>query len=194
MSHKNHLYVCSVLLTIMGIIFNLGIATVSAAPSNLPTAGPMSTITHVETPTPKTPTATPTPSIQMGAQPEAWLDGGINMDQFGPTAAFVVHFNTPMFVASSPHPLLSWPNVDGVSSWNSTQTILTFKPSAALDCKKTYTFFLDSSLRSGDGKALKNTAEWIVHVQAGPKIQNVSPQPGSLDERYRLISVNFDRK
>src|SRR5215216_5387683 len=139
MSHKNRLYVCTVLLTIMGVMFNLGNLRVSAASVTPPTTDPLETLVPT-----KTPPGTPTPSMQMGAAPEAWLDGAIDPEQFGPMQELIIHFNTPMFAASSLHPLLSWPNVDGVSNWNSTQTILTFKPSAALDSKKTYTFFLDS--------------------------------------------------
>jgi len=41
---------------------------------------------------------------------------------------------------------------------------------------------------------MKGSVEWTVHVQRGPKVQSVSPQPGSLDQRYRLIEVHFDRK
>jgi hypothetical protein len=131
--------------------------------------------------------------VQAGAEPEAWLDGAIDPEQFGPMEALTIHFNTPMSPDSTPHPILSWPNVDGISSWDSTKTTLTFKPDSALDSKKTYTFFLDQNLYSVDGKALKNHAEWIVHVRSGPKIQSVSPKPGSLEQRYHVIEVRFDR-
>lgn len=130
----------------------------------------------------------------MSAEPEAWLDGTIDPGQFGPLNALVIRFNTPMSPESTPNPVLSWPNVDGVNSWDDTKTILTFAPSAALDSKKTYTFFLDPSLRSSEGRELKGHAEWNVHVKAGPRIQDVSPQPGSLAYRYRVIEVKFDRK
>jgi hypothetical protein len=209
MSHKNRLYVFTVVLTIIGVIFNLGSVRVSAAPLNLATADPITTLALLETPTPKPPLDTPTPklplatptpkppldtpSMQMGAEPEAWLDGAIDPEQFGPTQSLTIHFNTPLSPESSPHPILSWPSVDGISSWDSTQTILTFKPSSILNSKKTYTFFLDTALRSTDGKALKNPAEWIIHVQSGPKIQGISPQPGSLDQRFKVIEVHFDR-
>jgi len=189
MSHKNRLHVFAVLLTIMGLMFNLGNRMVSAASSDGPNSEALSTLTSTQMPT-----MTPTPGMQMGAGPEAWLDGAIDPEQFGPLEALTIHFNTRMSLESSPQPILSWPNVDGVSSWDDTHTVLTFTPGSALDSRKTYTFFLDPALRSTDGKTMKGSVEWTVHVQRGPKVQSVSPQPGSLDQRYRLIEVHFDRK
>src|SRR5215208_7617164 len=188
MSHKNRLLVFTILLTILGLVFNLGNVMVSASASNLSTPNPLTT----ETPE-KSPTSTLTPGLQMNAKPESWLDGAINPEEFGPMDALIVHFNTPMSPESSPHPVLSWPNVEGVSTWNNIRTVLMFKPTSALDSKKTYTFFLDPSLRSADGKAMKIAPEWIVHVQSGPKILHVSPEPGSLAQRYEVLEVHFDR-
>jgi len=189
MSHKSRLYVFAVLLTIIGLVFNLGNVVVSAASSDVLNSEALSTLTSTQMPT-----MTSTPSMQMGVGPEAWLDAAIDPEQFGPMEALTIHFNTRMSLESSPHPILSWPNVDGVHSWDNTHTILTFTPSSALDSRKTYTFFLDPALRSTDGKTMKGSVEWTVHVQRGPKVQSVSPQPGSLDQRYRLIEVHFDRK
>ena len=189
MSHKSRLYVFAVLLTIIGLMFNLGNVMVSAASSDLPNSEALSALTSTQMPT-----MTPTPSMQMGVGPEAWLDGAIDPEQFGPMEALTIHFNTRMSLESSPHPILSWPTVDGVNSWDNTHTILTFTPSSALDSRKTYTFFLDPALRSTDGKTMKGSIEWTVHVQSGPKVQSISPQPGSLEQRYKVIEVHFDRK
>ena len=41
-------------------------------------------------------TVTPTPGVQAGAEPQAWIDGAIDLDQFPPGGAMVIHFNTPM--------------------------------------------------------------------------------------------------
>ena len=188
MSHKNRLYVFAVLLTIIGLMFNLGNGMVSAASSDMPNSEALSTLTSTPMPT-----LTTTPSLQMGVGPEAWLDGTIDLEQFGPREALTIHFNTPMSPGSSPHPILSWPSVDGVHSWDNTYTVLKFTPGSALESRKTYTFFLDPALRSADGKTMKGSVEWTVHVQHGPKVQGVSPQPGSLDQRYRLIEVRFDQ-
>ena len=188
MSHQNRLHVFPALLLLIVFVFNMGSVLVPAAPTGLPTLDPTGTATPS-----RLPTQTATPSVQLGAEPEAWLDGSIDIEQFGPMETLTVHFNTPMSPESSPHPLLSWPSVDGVSSWNDTNTVLTFTPSSALESKKTYTFFLDPALHSTDGKTLKRASEWTIHVRSGPKVQSVSPRPGSLEKRYRLIEIAFDR-
>src|SRR5258706_6557367 len=189
MSHKNRSYVFIVFLTILGVIFNSSNVMVSAAPLNHPMADPRST----PIPT-KSPATTPTSSIQAGAKPEAWLDEAIDLEQFGTMQSLRIYFNTPMSPASSPHPILSWPNLAGVASWDNTQTILTFKPSSLLDRQKTYTFFLDPALPTSAGKALTNFHEWNLHIQSGPKVQRVSPQPGSLETRYKTIEIDFDQQ
>jgi hypothetical protein len=146
MSHKNRLHVFVVLLTIIGLLFNLGTVTARASTSNLSTASPEATTTA----TAVVPPSTPTPVVKAGSEPQAWLDGAIDPEQFGPMQSLVVHFNAPMSPASSTQPVLSWPSVQGVSSWDSTGTILTFKTGSSLDASKTYTFFLDPALRSED--------------------------------------------
>lgn len=182
MSRQTHSHVFSALLIIIVLISSLGNGIVSAASSNTPPPTLSST-----------PAGTPTPGVQAGAEPQAWIDGAIDVEQFPPMGTLVIHFNTPMSPESSPSPILSWPAVDGVSSWDDTRTVLTFSPASSLDSKKTYTFFLDPSLRSADGAALKEAPEWIVHVQSGPKVLSVSPEPGSLEQRYRVIEVHFSR-
>lgn len=189
MSRQKRLQVYPALLILITLVFNTGTAMVSAAPTEYATSNPITTPTLT-----KTPARTPTPLVKLGVDPEAWLDGAIDIQQLGPLESLIVHFNTPMSPNSSPHPLLSWPTVEGVNSWDSTGTVLTFTPGSALDSRTTYTFFLDLALRSREGKELKNPAEWTVHVQSGPKVKSLSPQPGSLDRRYRTIEVHFDRK
>src|SRR5215207_256784 len=188
MSHQNRLHVFSALLVIIVFVFNIRSGMVSAAPSEPSTPGATGTSTLS-----RLPALTPTLGSQVETESEAWVDGSIDTEQFGPMEALIIHFNTPMSPVSSPHPVLSWPNVEGVSSWDHAQTTLTFKPGSALDSKKTYTFFLDTALQSMDGKTLKNPSEWIVRVQRGPKVQSVSPEPGSLERRFRLVEVHFDR-
>jgi len=189
MSHKNRLYLFLVILTTIGLILNLGIANVFASPLDPITPETSS----ISTPT-KSPSATPTPGVQIGAEPEAWLDGDIDPGQFGSMNALVIHFNTPMSPESTSTPILSWPSVEGISSWDAARTTLTFKPGSALEGNENYTFFLDPSLRSSDGKELKKPAEWIVHVQSGPKVTSLSPQPGILEKHQRMIEIQFDRK
>jgi alpha-2-macroglobulin len=188
MSRQTYVHVFSILLIVLILMSSFGQARASAAPTGLSTLDSEITLTPA-----KLPTQTPTPTVQIGAEPQAWLDGSIDIDQFGPLQPLIVHFNTPMSAESSPNPVLSWPQAEGVSSWDSTLTVLTFTPSTALDSKKTYTFFLDPSLHSAHGDELKKPPEWILRVQSGPKIKAVSPKPGSLEQRSRIIEVHFDR-
>src|SRR5512134_2486577 len=141
MSHKNHLSVFTVILTMLGLIFNSGIVRVSASHSKLSASGTSTALALTMSPTAATLTLTPTPDLQAEAGPQAWLDGAIDSEQFGPLDALTIHFNTPMSPESSPQPVLSWPDMEGVSSWDRTQTILTFQPASALDSQKIYTFF-----------------------------------------------------
>src|SRR5512138_718430 len=172
MSHQTHLRIFSILLIIIVVVSSLGNGIVSAASAA---------------------TATPTPGVQAGGKPQAWIDAAIDLDQFSPGGSLVVHFNTTMSAGSSLDPILSWPTVEGVTSWDEAQAVLTFKPSTSLDSKKTYIFFLNPALRSMSGDALENPPEWTVHVQQGPAVLSVSPEPGPLEQRYGVIEVQFDR-
>ncbi|HEX2993970.1 MAG TPA: Ig-like domain-containing protein, partial [Anaerolineales bacterium] len=172
MSRQTHSHIFSVLLIIIVLVSGLGNGIVSAASAA---------------------TATPTSGVQAGGKPQAWIDAAIDLDQFSPGGSLVVHFNTTMSPGSSLDPVLSWPAVEGVTNWDETQTVLTFKPFTSLDSKKTYTFFLNPSLRSTYGDTLENPPEWIVHVQPGPEVLSVSPEPGPLEQRYSVIEVRFDR-
>lgn len=192
MSHKNRLHVFVVCLTILGLIFNSGNVMVSTEQANLATTSTPTTSAPTASPVTSAPTSTS--RVQAKAEPEAWLDGSIDPEQFRPTDALIIQFNTPMSLAGSANAVLSWPSVTGVSSWNDTRTVLTFKPSAALESKKSYTFFLDPALQSADGLALKSRPEWTIRVQSGLKILSVSPRPGSLNRRDPVIEIHFDRK
>lgn len=153
-------------------------------------------ITATPTPTPNLtplPSLTPTPMVKDDADPVAWLDGALDMEQFPPKGALTVHFNAPMLTGSSPNPVLVWPALKGIASWNDTNTILTFQPDGLLDSKKTYTFFLDPALRSAAGKELKDAPEWVVHVQSGPSVITLQPAAGALDLRSLQIEITFDR-
>src|SRR5215217_3273366 len=97
MSHKNRLSVFSVFLLLSVLLSSVGTRLVSAAPTGVPAADP---VTKTPTPT-KLPMETPTPGLQAGAEPEAWLDGSIDVDQFGPLEPLIIRFNTPMSPASS---------------------------------------------------------------------------------------------
>lgn len=183
MLHKNCLYVFTVILTIISLLFNLGIKDVMASPGD--TISPEGYLIS---------TQIKSPFAQAEDEPEAWLDETIDQEQFGTMSNLVIHFNTAMLPASAPNPILSWPVVEGISSWDSTKTTLTFNPSIALDGNKTYTFFLNPLIRSSEGKELKNHAEWVIHVQSGPKVKKVSPQPGVLEKHQSVIEIQFDRK
>lgn len=154
-----------------------------------PTASPTLAKTATRLPA----TATSTPVAQADADPAAWLDASVNLDQFPAKGALVVHFNTPMNPQNSSNPVLTWPALQGTIRWNESNTSLTYSPAAPLDSKKTYTFFLDPQLQSASSKALKDAPEWVVHVQSAPQVLNIYPGAGDLLSRDPRISVTFDR-
>ena len=192
MLRKNYLHTILAFITILTLLSGLqNDRSVSAAPSMLSTPTATPTITQT---VPPAATQTSTPVVQTDAEPQAWLDGTIDVEQFAPDGSLIVHFSTPMSPESSPNPILMWPVMNGISSWDSNHTILTFKPDSLFDSKKTYTGFLDPALRPVNGKEITDSPEWILHIQKGPRIQSVSPQPGSLEKRSRVIEVQFDRQ
>jgi hypothetical protein len=134
MSHQNRLHVFLSLLIAIVLVLNTGSVRVSAASSEHSTLDSIAMPTLLET---------PTFYIQTGAEPEAWLDESIDMEQFGPMQALTIHFNTPMSPESSPHPMLSWPSVEGVSNFYKTQKVLSFKRVNALYSMINYSFFMD---------------------------------------------------
>jgi uncharacterized protein YfaS (alpha-2-macroglobulin family) len=166
------------------LLFSLGEREVLAAPVSIAT-----TSTVAVTPTLA---FTPTPVVENGVEPQAWLDGSMDVEHFAPNGEFIVHFNTPMDTGF-PTPLLSWPAFDGQSRWNGTGSTLTFKPAQRLGNNAAYTFFLNPTLRSKNGKSLQNPPEWQIQTQLGPQIVDVSPSAGNLDRRYREIEITFDQ-
>jgi hypothetical protein len=192
------------LLSLCFVLLALGL-TACGPVTAVPTATPTSTLTPTRTPTPiKTatptanqilpPTSTSTPAPQAGSEPQAWLDGAIDVEQFPPKGAIVIHFNTPMDPGSNPNPVLAWPNLEGTASWDQAHTSLTFTPAQRLNNNATYTFFLDPSLRSADGKLLQNPPEWQIWTRMGPTVLEVSPQAGNLERRYQEIEIIFDQE
>lgn len=133
-------------------------------------------------------------SNEPAANQEVWLDSSLNVMQFSPSEDFVVHFKSPISPASSLTPVLAWPHVEGVSSWSEDHTTLTFDPETALDGKKTYTFFLDPALRFEDGSALNSAAEWSLYVKSAPRVVSVTPNAGTVDNLFKTIQINFDKK
>ena len=102
MLHKNCLYVFTVILTIISLLFNLGIKDVMASPGD--TISPEGYLIS---------TQIKSPFAQAEDEPEAWLDETIDQEQFGTMSNLVIHFNTAMLPASAPNPILSWPVVEG---------------------------------------------------------------------------------
>ncbi len=141
-----------------------------------------------------TTTSTGTPTLPVDVEPQAWLDGTIDTEQFSPNGSLIIHFNMPMDVYSSLAPMLSWPSLDGNSSWDSSRTILTFSPSKTLNNNSVYTFFLDPALRSTNGKALEDSPEWQILTRSSPEIVRVFPPAGDLDRRYGEINITFDQE
>ena len=204
MSHSNRSYPLFALLAICALIFTPGSYGAAVAPTQTLTAVPSFTPGPSLTPTPtftitptititSAPTKPPTPVVRADADPAAWPDGTIDMDQFPPKGALVIHFNTPMQPDSSPNPVLVWPSLQGAVRWNEANTALTFAPASLLDAQKTYTFFLDPALRAANGKTLKDAPEWVAHVQTGPSVLDLTPKSGTLANRQSEIEIDFDR-
>lgn len=124
---------------------------------------------------------------------EATLDESIDLDQFRPRQDFIVHFNLPMDPASSTTPVMAFPQVTGLGSWDETHTVLTFTPGAPLEVSKSYTFFLDPALKSADGSIFETTPQWKVYVTNGLTVRQVSPPPGETKKRKFTITLTFDR-
>jgi uncharacterized protein YfaS (alpha-2-macroglobulin family) len=124
---------------------------------------------------------------------QARLDESIQLDSFLPSGAFIVHFNTVMNPASSPHPLLSYPYVHGSTAWDAEQDSLTFSPEKPLQPGETYTFFIDPALSSSAGVAFESSPQWNVQVQDGIRVISISPKPGLLSTRKPVIEVTFDQ-
>jgi alpha-2-macroglobulin len=133
-------------------------------------------------------------TLLVDSEPQAWLDATIETEQFSPNDSLIVHFSMPMDVHSSLAPVLSWPSLDGNSSWDSSRTILTFSPSETLNNNSVYTYFLDPALRSTNGKALKDSPEWQILTRSSPEIVRVFPPAGDLDRRYGEINITFDQE
>ncbi len=192
MLHLNRSYKLFSLLAACVLVFNLG-----SANTPVQARAALAESTQTPSPTPRltaTPVSTSTPVVQAGADPIAWLDGAIDVEQFPPQGKLVVHFNTPMSPGSSPNPLLVWPGLQGSARWNESNTMLTFTPDTSLDSKKPYTFFLDPALQSATNKKLKDAPDWIIHVQSAPQVLSVYPSAGDVTRRDSPISLTFDRE
>ncbi|MFZ5921454.1 MAG: Ig-like domain-containing protein, partial [Chloroflexota bacterium] len=125
---------------------------------------------------------------------EATLDESIDLDQFRPRQDFIVHFNLPMDPASSTTPVMAFPQVTGLGSWDETHTVLTFTPGAPLEVSKSYTFFLDPALKSAEGSTFETTPQWKVYVTSGPAVVGVRPTPGIMLKRKFTVELTFDRE
>jgi alpha-2-macroglobulin len=173
--------------------FMLGSLILNSVGCNAPVSTPDPFGTTVPTVTGTT-TSTGTRTLPVDSEPQAWLDGTIDTEQFSPNDSLIIHFNMPMDVHSSLAPVLSWPSLEGSSSWDRAHTTLTFWPAAALDNNAVYTFFLDPALRSTSGEALNNPPEWQVLTRSGPEVVRIFPSDGDLDRRYAEISITFDQE
>ncbi len=188
MAHQRRLHVFLLSFLIAALLFsNVGFAVARAATKTPVAPAPSATVTPA-------PTFTPTPKMNANAEPQAWLDAAIDPEKFSTGGKLVIHFNTPIDVASAANPLLAWPDVPGNSEWNETQTTLTFTPAAALKGQSSYVFFLNPALRARSGKALKNAPEWQILTSAGVKVSGINPSFGELDRRYDEITISFDRE
>lgn len=187
MLRQKRLNILCVLLALAGLVFSLVNWNVSAAAQDFST-----TATVTTTPT-GLPGPTSVPVSETDTEPQAWLDEEIDTEQFPPKGALVIHFGAPADVESASIPLLSWPALEGVSSWDETHTTLIFTPAQRLNNNAAYTFFLNPSLHFADGKTLENPPEWQIQTLPGPKILRVWPEAGDLDHRYREINVVFDQ-
>jgi uncharacterized protein YfaS (alpha-2-macroglobulin family) len=146
--------------------------------------------TNTGTPAPTVPSPTPT---KIPTPKPVVADSSIDLDSFPPQGPFVVHFDLSMDPKSSHTPILAFPYVDGVSSWDSTNTILSFQPSTSLELGGNYTFFLDPALSTVENTTLPENFQWQLKVDSGPKVTRVTPSAGQLGSRKPLIAIRFDR-
>jgi len=184
---SKHFYQAISLAVVVSMIFGITGCGTGISASVIPT------VTSTVIPTKFTPTPPPNSASQPTPDQDAWLDESIDILQFSPTGNLVIHFKESISSANSAKPVLSWPNVEGTSSWNESHTILTFSPTSILDSQKTYTFFLDPGLRFTDGSEIENVTGWVLHLQDGVKVLKVTPQSGTLDRRFQTIEISFDR-
>jgi alpha-2-macroglobulin len=147
---------------------------------------PTKTVSPPPTVPSPTPTSTPTPR-------PASLIGPVNTKNFKPSDAIVVQFRQPMDPTSSKIPLLAFPYVSGVYSWNSDNTILSFKPAESLSSGNSYTFFLDTALVSKSGMHLDEYGQWQIMVDPGPVVRSYQPPAGKLKSRSLNVDLSFDR-
>ena len=124
---------------------------------------------------------------------EATLDELVKLDTFGAGDPFIVHFNAAMDSQSSANPLLSYPYIEGSSTWDAEKNTLTFSPMDSLQPGETYTIFIDPALRSIDGRVFDSSPQWTARVPGGTQVLSVFPKPGLLSTRKPTLSVTFDR-
>lgn len=184
---SKHFYKALSFIVVISMIFGA-----TGCGSGIPTSVTPTSTSTVATAKPS-PTTPPISSSQPLQDQNVWLDESIDINQFSPTSSLIIHFKESISPASSENPVLSWPSVEGTNSWNENHTILTFSPTSILDSQKTYTFFLDPGLQFANGNEVENVDGWIIHLQDGVKIINVTPQSGTLDHRFEIIEISFDR-
>ncbi|MCI0551405.1 MAG: MG2 domain-containing protein [Anaerolineae bacterium] len=124
---------------------------------------------------------------------KATLDRSVNVDSFPASGKLIIHFNAAMNPDSSTNPLLSYPYIDGNTSWNTAKNTLTFTPTVPLKTSETYIFFIDPALSSLDGTLFDSSPQWNVQVMGGTQVASVSPKAGLLTTRKPIIEVTFDR-
>ncbi len=134
----------------------------------------------------------PNPQLQ-AEKLEATLDGSVRPGAFRASDVFIVHFNAAMNPQSSTNPLLTFPYVDGTSTWDAEKDTLRFTPTTAFHPGETYLFFIDPALTSLQGSTFDSSPQWTLEVRGGTQVVSVSPTPGLLSMRKPMIEVEFDR-
>jgi len=135
--------------------------------------------------------ATPRPVVT--ATPVvAHIDTALPLDQYLPSAPFVVTFDQPMDTASAQPVLYTYPWVDGELAWSEDNTRLSFTPRSGFIPERDYQIVLNDDLKSVAGGSLKEKALWELRALPAPRVLEHSPDATRLLDRHPEIRITFD--
>lgn len=139
--------------------------------------------------------ASPTPRPAVTATPvTARVDASQPLDEYQPSAPFVVTFDQPMDTASAQPALYTYPWVDGELTWSADKTRLSLSPRHGFTPNRAYQIMLNNDLKSATGGSLKEKSQWELRALAGPRVVEHSPSASRLLDRSPEIRVSFDRE
>ncbi len=174
-SRKIHLFLLVIMFT--GIACNMSAA-------NTLTPAPVVT-------TPLPPTAIPSPT-PIPPPLVVTIDQTIPLEQRSPIQPVVFFFSQPMDTTSAQPAVLTYPWVDGTTTWSSDFTSLTYTPDTGFSPGQSYRVFLNQDLRSSLGATVPPPAGWQISTLTAPQLIRRAPGISRLDTRYPSIQLAFD--